>query len=61
MYIMWVKELIKEKGKNRVLSSVDATDLTLWKVKMTMGPEQHNKLSCRLISHSPRQMRKLFT
>jgi Crinkler effector protein N-terminal domain len=33
MIIYDLKELIKEKGKNGVLSSVDAKDLTLWKVR----------------------------
>ena len=30
-----LKVLIKEMGKNGVLSSIDAPDLTLWKVRMT--------------------------
>ena len=32
-----LRELIKEKGKNRVFRDVDAIDLTLWKVRMIMG------------------------
>jgi hypothetical protein len=32
-----LKEFIKEKGKNRVLNGVDAQDLKLWKVRMTMA------------------------
>jgi len=37
MDIMDLKGLIKEKRKNGVLSGVDAKDLTLWKVRMTMA------------------------
>jgi Crinkler effector protein N-terminal domain len=37
--IMELKELIKEKGKNGVLNGVDAKDLTLWKVRMTMASD----------------------
>ena len=29
-----LKDKIKEKGKNGVLSNVDAKDLTLWKVRI---------------------------
>ena len=32
--IMVLKDLIREKRKNGVLSNVDAADLTLWKVRM---------------------------
>jgi hypothetical protein len=35
--IMKLKDLIKEKGKNGVLHSVDAKDLVLWKVRMSMA------------------------
>jgi hypothetical protein len=34
-----LRELIKEKGKNGVLKSVNAADLTLWKVRMTMASD----------------------
>jgi Crinkler effector protein N-terminal domain len=37
--IMDLKDLIKEKCKNGVLSGVDASDLTLWKVRMTMASD----------------------
>jgi hypothetical protein len=37
--IMDLKDLIKEKRKNGVLSGVDASDLTLWKVRMTMASD----------------------
>ena len=40
--IMELKDLIHEKGKNRVFSSVDAQDLHLWKVRMIMGQRHHN-------------------
>jgi hypothetical protein len=37
--IMELKDLIRERGKNGVLSSVGAKDLTLWKVRtIIMGP-----------------------
>ena len=39
MNIMDLKGLIREKGINRVFSSVDAKDLTLWKVRMTMASD----------------------
>jgi hypothetical protein len=35
--IIALKDLIKEKLKNSMLSDVDAITLTLWKVGMTMG------------------------
>jgi hypothetical protein len=34
-----LKDLIKEKGKNGVFRGVDAHDLTLWKVRMTMASD----------------------
>ena len=34
-----LKGQIKENGKNGVLSNVDAADLTLWKVRMTMASD----------------------
>jgi len=34
-FIGQLKKLIREERKNGVLSSVDAADLTLWKVRMT--------------------------
>jgi hypothetical protein len=34
-----LKDLIKEKGKDGVLNSVDAKDLTLWKARMTMASD----------------------
>jgi hypothetical protein len=34
--LIYLKGLIKEKGKNGVLSGIDATDLSLWKVRMTL-------------------------
>jgi hypothetical protein len=34
--IIELKKLIKEKGKNSVFKNVDATNLTLWKVRMTL-------------------------
>jgi hypothetical protein len=34
-----LKNWIKDEGKNGVLSSVDAKDLTLWKVRMTMASD----------------------
>jgi hypothetical protein len=37
--IMVLKDLIREKRKNGVLSNVDATDLTLWKVRMIMASD----------------------
>jgi hypothetical protein len=37
MDILELKDLIHEKGKNGVLSIVDAKDLVLWKVRMTMA------------------------
>jgi hypothetical protein len=37
--VIELKELIKEKCKNGVLKNVDATDLTLWKVRMTMASD----------------------
>jgi Crinkler effector protein N-terminal domain len=37
--IMDLKELIKEEGKNGVLNSVDAKDLVLWKVRMTLASD----------------------
>jgi hypothetical protein len=37
-----LRELIKDKGKNRVFSDVDVMDLTLWKVRMIMGQRQHS-------------------
>jgi hypothetical protein len=38
-----LKVLIKEMGKNGVFSNVDAKDLTLWKVGMSIhGQRQHN-------------------
>ena len=40
--IMKLKKLIHEEGKNGVLGSVDAKDLTLWKVRMIMGQRHHN-------------------
>jgi hypothetical protein len=36
MDILNLKVLIKEEGKNGVLKSVDAQDLTLWKVRLTL-------------------------
>jgi hypothetical protein len=43
--IIGLRDLIKEECKNGVLKNVDATDLTLWKVRMTMvsmyGQRQH--------------------
>jgi hypothetical protein len=35
-FIGKLKDLIKEKGKNGVLNSVDAKDLILWKVRMSL-------------------------
>jgi hypothetical protein len=37
--VIELKELIKEKCKNGVLKNVDAKDLTLWKVRMTMASD----------------------
>lgn len=37
MDILKLKMLIKEQLKNGVRGSVDAPDLTLWKVRMTMA------------------------
>ena len=37
--IMKMKDLIHEKRKNGVLKSVDATDLTLWRVRMTIASD----------------------
>jgi hypothetical protein len=37
--IMKLKDLIKEKCKNGVLGNIDAKDLTLWKVRMTMASD----------------------
>ena len=37
--IIDLKKLIWEECKNGVLSSVDASDLTLWKVRMTMASD----------------------
>jgi hypothetical protein len=34
-----LKDKIKEECKNGVLSRVDASDLTLWKVRMTMASD----------------------
>ena len=39
MYIIELKDLVKEQDKNGVLSGVDAEDLTLWKVGMTMASD----------------------
>lgn len=36
VYIIELKDLIREKGKNKVFKSVPARDLTLWKVRMTL-------------------------
>jgi Crinkler effector protein N-terminal domain len=43
MDIMQLKELIKEKNKNGMLSSIDAKDLVLWKVRMTMASNSTTK------------------
>lgn len=40
----------KKEGKNGVLGSVDATNLTFWKARMIVDQQQHNQLSCMLIS-----------
>jgi hypothetical protein len=37
MDMMDLKKLIKEEGKHGVLSNVDAKDLILWKVRMTLA------------------------
>ena len=37
MDIIDLKNLVKEEGKNGVLHNVDAKDLTLWKVRITMA------------------------
>jgi hypothetical protein len=34
-----LKDLIKEKRKHGALSNIDATDLTLWKVRVTMASD----------------------
>jgi hypothetical protein len=34
--IMKLKRLIREEGKNRALSDVDAFELTLWRVRRTI-------------------------
>jgi len=39
MDIIKLKNLIKEKRTNDVLRNVDAQDLTLWKVRMTMASD----------------------
>lgn len=38
-----LKKLIKEERKNSVLSNVDATHLTLWKVRMTIVSDSATK------------------
>ncbi|KAI0250344.1 hypothetical protein BJV78DRAFT_1283292 [Lactifluus subvellereus] len=43
MNIIQLKELVHEKGKNGVLSNVDAKDLTLWKVDLEPPPEDEWK------------------
>jgi Crinkler effector protein N-terminal domain len=43
MNIIELKILIKEAGKKSVLSDVDANDLTLWKVRMTMASDSTTK------------------
>jgi hypothetical protein len=40
--ISMLKYLIKEKRKHGVLSNIDATDLTLWRVRMTMASDSHD-------------------
>jgi len=37
--VSMVKDLIHEKRKNGVLKSVDAADLTLWRVRMTIASD----------------------
>jgi len=37
--IMDLKGVIKENRKTRALSNVDAADLTLWKVRVTMASD----------------------
>jgi hypothetical protein len=39
MDILELKYLIQEQGKNGVLSSVDATELVIWKLRMSMARE----------------------
>jgi Crinkler effector protein N-terminal domain len=45
MDIVDLRELIWEEGKNSVLRGVDAKDLTLWKVRMTMASDSTTKSS----------------
>jgi hypothetical protein len=39
MMIMYLKDLIKEKGKHSVLTNVDAFTVTLWKVGVSMASD----------------------
>jgi hypothetical protein len=52
MNIMDLKNLVKEKGKNSMFSDVDAYDLTLWKVGISMASDSTTDSFCRFIFHS---------